>query len=309
MNEKEEPMIALIDEYRKELLDIAGYAPKTVDTYISSVIRYYEYAKVTLNIDPIKSKGEHILKWIKEIRKHGISGSRMQHHSSALKLFFAFLMKLKIVKKNPAQNLPRLRKRYSELNKPVSKGLLYRLLRFLDQSTWHGMRDFVIISMLWSLGLRVSELTSLRVKSFEPDHGVKTGLLRVKGKNKKQRALFVVDKLYDVLFDYLKHPESPKKKNDPMFPIKQGTSISKNRVLKMIKEYALKANIKVRITPHVLRHSFATEMYHQGVPLPAIQAMMGHVNKAETSIYIHVSDAFQKQALEQITLHGRLSWE
>jgi len=102
--------------------------------------------------------------------------------------------------------------------------------------------------------------------------------------------------------------QSPKKRNDPLFPIQAGTHISNDRVLKIIKQYAQAARIKARITPHVLRHSFATEMYHQGIPLQAIQPMMGHSKKAETSIYIHVSDQLQKTALEQITLEGGTPW-
>jgi integrase/recombinase XerD len=76
----------------------------------------------------------------------------------------------------------------------------------------------------------------------------------------------------------------------------------------MIKEYCSSANIKERITPHVLRHSFATEMYHQNVPLSAIQSMLGHSNIAETSIYIHVSDQLQRQALELISISGEVAW-
>ena len=121
------------------------------------------------------------------------------------------------------------------------------------------------------------------VPHYDPDN--KIGLLRVRGKNKQQRALFVVDKLYDAFTDYLAHTQSPKKKNDPLFPIEAGTAISTDRVYKLIKEYCQSANIKNRITPHVLRHSFATDMYHQGIPLQAIKAMMGHSKKAETSMY------------------------
>ena len=304
-------MIALIDDYRKELLQINTFAEDTVQNYVSCVVSYCEYAKNSLEIVPVYSKGPHILKWMAQLREKGISNSRMQHHHSALKTFFTLLCKLKIITKNPAQALPVIRKKISNRNKPISKKVALKLLRSVDQSTWHGKRNFVIISMLWALGLRVSELTSLKVKSFEPDHDPENriGLLRVRGKNKKQRALFVVDKLYDVLTDYLNHSESPKKKNAPLFPIQSGTAISNNRVLKMIKEYSVKATIKERITPHVLRHSFATEMYHQGVPLSAIQTMLGHCTKAETAIYIHVSDQLQKQALEQITIEGRLSWQ
>ena len=188
-----------------------------------------------MRIDPVYSKGPHILKWMAWLRKKGISNSRMQHHHSALKTFFALLCKLKIITKNPAQALPVIRKKISDRNKPISKKVALKLLRSVDQSTWHGKRNFSVISMLWALGLRVSELTSLKVKSFEPDHENRIGLLRVCGKNKKQRALFVVDKLYDVLTDYLKDPESSRKKNAPLFPIQSGTAISNNRVLNMIK--------------------------------------------------------------------------
>lgn len=302
-------MIALIDDYRKELLQINTFAGDTVQNYVSCLVSYCEYAKKTLRIDPVYSKGPHILKWIVRLREKGISNSRLQHHHSALKTFFALLCKLKIITKNPADALPVIRKKRSDRNQPIPKRAAFKLLRSVDQSTWHGKRDFVIISMLWALGLRISELTSLNVENFEPDHENRIGLLRVYGKNKKQRVLFVVDKLYEVLTDYLNDPESLRKKNAPLFPIQSGTAISNNRILKMIKEYSVKAGITERITPHVLRHSFATEMYHKGVPLSAIQAMLGHCTKAETAIYVHVSDQLQKQALEQITIEGRLSWQ
>lgn len=303
-------MLALIDAFHKELSDIREFSDSTVENYTYSIVDYFDYAKNKLRIDPIYSKGHHILQWMAEARKNGIGNSRLKNHRSALKTFFALLIKLKIIKKNPADALPQIRKTPSDRNHPVSKKVAYKLLRSIDQSTWHGQRNFLIIAMLWALGLRVGELTSLKVKYFEPDHdsGNKIGLLRVRGKNRQQRALFVVDKLYDAFTDYLAHPQSPMKKNDPLFPIQARSAISNNRVLKLIKEYAQAAGIKERITPHVLRHSFATDMYHQGVPLQAIQAMMGHSKKAETSIYIHVSDQLQKQALEQISIQGEPLW-
>ena len=303
-------MLALIDAYHKELSDIRELSDSTVENYTYSVVDYFDYAKNKLKIDPVNSRGHHILQWMAEVRKNGIGNSRLKNHRTALKTFFALLIKLKIIKKNPADALPQIRKTPSDRNHPVPKKVAYKLLRSVDQSTWHGQRNFLIIAMLWALKLRVGELTSLKVKSFEPDHEPdnKIGLLRVRGKNKQQRALFVVDKLYDALTDYLAHTQSPKKKNDPLFPIEAGTAISTDRVYKMIKEYCQSANIKNRITPHVLRHSFATEMYHQGIPLQAIQDMMGHSNKAETSIYIHVSDQLKKATLEQISIEGGLLW-
>jgi len=149
----------------------------------------------------------------------------------------------------------------------------------------------------------------LKLKSFEIGHGRKIGLLRIRGKNKKQRALFVVDRLFDALIRYLNHRLSPHKKLSPLFPGKPNTAISNSRLQRIVKDQAKKAGIIAAVTPRVLRHSFATEMYHQNVPLSAIQAMMGHDSIADTSIYIHVSDKLKQLALDNIRISGRLSWQ
>lgn len=301
-------MIALIDEYKKELLSIAYFAEETVQNYVSCILSFIEYCKSNLKIEPDKCRGHHILEWMTEIKKTGVSNSRLQHHRSALRTFFTFLCKARVIKKNPADAIPIIRKKRSDRNKPISKDTAFKLLKSIDRSTWIGRRNYMIISMFWALGLRLSELTSLKVRSFEPDHGHRIGLLRVRGKNRKQRALFIVDKLYDTLVAYLDDPQSPHKKNEPLFPVDKGTAVSNDRVQRMIKEYCSKADIKDRITPHVLRHTFATEMYHNNVPVSAIQSMLGHSKKAETSIYIHVSDQLQRHALELISSCGELSW-
>ena len=301
-------MIALIDSYRKELSGIAEYADDTVVNHVSCVVKFFAFAK-GLGINPVFAKGAHIIKWISKLQMGGLSPSRLEHHRSALRLFFALLVKRKILTKNPADRLPKIRKvRLSTGNQPVAAKIIIRLLASIDQSDWHGKRNHLMISMLWALGLRVNELTSLRVKSFEPDIDAsnRVGLLRFKGKNRKWRVLFVVDRLYDELAGFLSQTSS--KKNAPMFSIQAGTAISNDRVRKCIKEHCANAGIKQRITPHVLRHCFATEMYHCGTPLPAICAMMGHDTEAETTIYVHVSDKLKKHAIERISIEGRTSW-
>lgn len=304
-------MLAMIDQYRKELSHVAEYAPSTVDNYVSSIGAFCNFTKTTLQTDPLTCQGSHLLAWLEKIKQTGIGRSRLANHQYALKSFFAFLCKLKVLDRNPAEALPRLRKKRSEKNKPVSASTAFKLLDAVDRTDWIGNRNHLIISMLWCLGLRVSELTGLTVASFEPNHDPENriGLLRVRGKNKKQRALFVVDRLYDDLLDYLADPQSPDKKREPLFPAQPAKAISPNRVLKMITEHARKAQIKERITPHVLRHTFATEMYHQGTPLSAVRTMMGHEKIAETSIYVHVSDQVKRLALEHITISGGSLWQ
>jgi integrase/recombinase XerD len=303
-------MIGLIDEYRYELMNVSGFTQETIENYVSCIVMFHEWIKGEYGISPVNASGNHLREWIMELKNRGLSYSRLEHHRSALRNFYAMLLKMKLVKKNIASALPRLRKRGISRVKPVSSKTVERLLDIVDQSTWIGKRNYMIISMLWALGLRISELTGLRVGSFEPDHDPlnRIGLLRVRGKNRKQRALFVVDKLYYSLISYLSQEGSPKKKTSPLFPVESGKAISNDRVQKKLKEYCKEAGIKKRITPHVLRHSFATEMYHANVPLEAIQAMMGHDRKSETSAYIKVSDQFQEEALLQLIISGGVSW-
>ena len=228
------------------------------------------------------------------------------HHKAVLKHFYGLLIKQKQRLDNPAELLFTPRKKKSDRNGPLSPAIAFKLLRSMKRDTWLGERNFVIVSMLWALGLRIGELTALKVGSFEPEHEpeIKVGLLRVQGKGKKERALFVVDKLYSNLVGYLGHPETPKQMTSPMFPISnnKGKQLSTDRARGMIKELTHAAGIKLRITPHVLRHSFATHMYTNDVPVEAIEAMLGHTTTDETSIYIHVPKARKKQALAKITI-------
>ena len=144
---------------------------------------------------------------------------------------------------------------------------------------------------------------------IETGHGKKIVLLRIRGKNKKQRALFVVDRLFDDLTRYLAHPQSPKIKRAALFPAQPDTAISNNRLQNIVKQQAKKVGIQAKVTPRVLRHSFATEMYHQNIPIDAIQLMMGHDSIAETSIYVHVSDKLKQLALDNIRVSRRTSWQ
>jgi integrase/recombinase XerD len=301
-------MKRIIALFQKELLDVAGFAEDTVTTYSSSVAAFCAFASDTCDIDPLAAKGSHLLDWLQSIKK-GISRSRLRQHQFAIKNFFAFLKRRGIVEQNPAAALPRIGARYGDKHTAVSADTVFKLLATIDRTTWLGKRNHLIVAMLWCLGLRISELTRLTVGSFEPHHDPENsiGLLRVRGKNKKQRALFVVDALYDELSGYLAEAESPKRKDQPLFPIESGKAISKNRIQKFFGEYARKAELNVAVTPHRLRHSFATEMYRLGVPPSAIQAMLGHTRKSETAIYVHVPEHMRKQAMAEVGIFGGAS--
>jgi len=302
-------MIALIDLYRKQLLKVNGFSPSTVETYTLSIKAFCHFAKNELQTDPVHVNGPQLLKWILYLKNTGIGHSRIENHHYALKSFYTFLKKSGDLTSNPAEALPLLIIRRRQITKPISTKDAFKLLDSFDQRAWNGLRNYTMVSVFWALGLRTSELTGLKVRSFETGHGKRIGLLRIRGKNKKQRALFVVDRLFDDLTRYLAHPQSPRKKLAPLFPGQPDTAISNDRVQRIVKDQAIKAGIATSVTPRVLRHSFATEMYHNNVPLSAIQDMMGHDSIADTSIYIHVSDKLKQLALDSILISRRFSWQ
>lgn len=310
-------MNTIIEQFRKQLCELAVYADDTVTNYVSCVYKFADFCQTHVHIDPINATPQHLKQWLMHLKQSAVSSSRLTHHKSALSGFFAFLVNMDLIDNNPADGLFPFRRVKSNLNQPIDTDTAYQLLKSMDRSSWIGERNFMIISCLWALGLRRQELASLKRRDFNPDFDPynKIGMLTVHGKGRKQRALFVVDQLYDYLIAYLKIPVASthvnKKcnlKNRPIFPSRNGAILTGDHILKIVHQAAEKAGITQRITPHVLRHSFATEMYLQRVPLNDIQDILGHETQAETAIYIHVPEHLKQQALETIAIEGEFAW-
>jgi len=310
-------MKTLIEQFRKELLEIALYQDDTIATYISCIYKYIDFVRQNIRIDPLKTTPKHLKQWMIHLKKTDISNSRLSHYKYALTAFFEYLCKINLIRNNPADALFPLRKTKSDLNQPIDQQTAYQLLKSMKRKTWIQKRDFMIVACLYALGLRRTELAKLKMGDFDPqfDPTNKIGILTVNGKGRKQRALFVVDKLYDQLIAFLNEPVSEthinkkcNRKFRPISPSKNGAIITGDHIWRIVSEAAQKAGIKQRITPHVLRHSFATEMYLAKIPLDDIEDIMGHENQAETALYVHVPDAMKKQALEIISINAQYSW-
>jgi site-specific recombinase XerD len=310
-------MNTIIEQYRKQLLELAIYEERTASIYIACIYKYVDFARSQLAIDPINTTPQHLKQWLIYLKKNKLGSSSLVQHTAALTSFFSFLINMAIIDHNPTDWLFPIRLSKSELNQPIDKDTAYQLLKSIDRSSWIGQRNFMIISCLWALGLRRAELANLKIKDFDPNYDSKhhIGLLIVHGKGRKQRALFVVDQLYHHLVNYLARPVAPthvkkhsRLKHRPIFPSNKGALLTGNHILKIVRQAAQQAGIKGRITPHVLRHSFATEMYLQRIPLNQLQDIMGHYTEAETAIYIHVPEQLKQQALEIITIEKQFSW-
>lgn len=302
-------MTKIIELFRTELLEISQLKDSTVRIYLNMVYKYTDYAKQFLHINPLTSKTWHIHKWMYHLKTKDKGYNFLKDAKVALKRFFAFAVKAGYLKKNPAESLPRVRIPKSDLNKPLKTKVLCALLKSFDRSKWMGMRNFTIVSILWALGLRVNELLKIKRSDinldYDPEH--KIGTLLVHGKGGKERTLFIVDTLYDTIFQYLKAKKTPKRQGSLLFPGTKGKTIGGTRVRQLIMKAARQAGITARVTPHVFRHTFATDMYNQNVPIEAIQEMMGHETIRETSVYIHISDELMAEVLNKISIKEKIS--
>jgi site-specific recombinase XerD len=292
----------LLQTYHKELSQLRNFSTDTVNTYLSCVHSYLEYATNELGIDPLQTTSEHLLEFILDL-KASLSPSRLSHYRAALKGFFALLFNLDVITKNPADYIFPIKRIRSQRYSVVPEQLMFTLLETVDsEATAKAVRDHLMIALLWCLGLRSGELRSLRKKHIKIiSVKEKTALLMVEGKGAKQRALLVVEKLYQKLIEYI----SSLKSNDLLFPGKIKDKILHDTTLnRRMARYMAKAGITERIHAHSLRHSFATEMYNAGVPLEDLRVMLGHENYRETSVYIHISQTQTMQALELLSIEG-----
>ncbi len=297
-------MDSLIDLFETELAKVERLAASTVAIYTNSVRAFSDFSSKTLASDAVFANGPDICAFIKNQKVAGTGSSRLENHQVALKRFFAMLQRLELRQDNPAECLMPLPKSAISQRSDIPTEDVWRILETFDRSSWIGLRNYMIVTMLWCLGLRIEELRQIRVNDFEALSRKKIGKLEVHGKGLKDRVLFVVDELYDFVTCYLSHPDTPQDNDSPMFSGPNGL-LSQDQIRRVIRQAAQKAGVEERIIPHMFRHSFATELYHKKVPMGVIQHMMGHVYPHETSQYVHLKENLKRKALSHITLSGR----
>ncbi len=221
------------------------------------------------------------------LRSRGLASRSLARHLSALRGFFAFAADEGWLSESPAAlienpKLPRL------LPDVLSREEVGRLLAAPDTTTPLGYRDRTMLELLYACGLRVSELVSMSVSDFDPQ----AGLLRVMGKGSKERYVPLHESAVGFVLDYLRHWRpllGPK--NDTVFLNRSGVGLSRQGVWKLIRRYALEAGIVRPVSPHTLRHSFATHLLEGGADLRTVQILLGHSDIMATEIYTHVQSA------------------
>ncbi len=241
-------------------------------------------------------KEEDLVKFIHNQSRAGLSSRSVARLISSIKAFYRYLALDGLIKKSPAHNLstPKL---WFSLPKFLKVREVERLLSQPKVEDKRGLRDRAMLELLYATGLRVSELVSLRME----DINLEDGFLLCRGKGGKERLVPLGKSAAEVVVDYLlqARPKFLKTGSEYLFLTARGGPFTRQGFWKMLKKYALQAGLDRELSPHVLRHSFATHMLERGADLRSVQLMLGHSQITTTQIYTHVTRKRLRRVYDQ----------
>jgi integrase/recombinase XerD len=283
------PESNLIDTYLTYLRDVRRMSPNTVESYARDLAVLAEFAaKREQAVDALQR--QDLETFVRQLMSSGLAPRSVARAVACVRGFYRFVALERRQDSSPADDL-RPPRAWAALPKSLSLDDVDRLLAQPDTSTPRGLRDKALIEVLYATGLRVSELVALRAGDLNLDEGYLTCI----GKGDKQRMVPLGHEAADWVRRYIRegrHPLLGKKKSPWLFVnARGGAALSRVGLWKILKEYGIKAGIPRDLSPHVLRHSFATHLLERGADLRMIQMMLGHADLSTTQIYTHVLEA------------------
>lgn len=291
---------AYLKGYKVYLEYELGFSGNTVHAYLNDLKSLIEYYKMDVNV----VNSYNIVEFMNFMRISGLSVETILRRLSGLSSFFDFLIKEKKIEKNPIMfvNKP---KGWGKLPKFLNFSEIEHIMSSFDLSDFFDYRNRIIFEMLYSTGVRVSELVSLKVSDVD----LKRGFIKVtSGKGSKQRIVPIYTKLLESIPRYLeiRHDNFVKDSDSGFFFLnRMGNKLSRMSCYKIVKTCCERAGISQNVSPHTIRHSFATHLLTNGADLRTIQILLGHSSISTTEIYTHVTDSQTKDVL--MKFHPRFS--
>lgn len=279
-----------IQEYRNYLISERMKSTNTVSSYISDIENYSYFLSNKLLIDDVSLiTSENIKDYLSYIKKLGYSSASMSRALSSIKSFHKFLFIEGISKNNPASSITTSKKE-KKLPDVLSVEEVMKLLNSLNSDTPINARNQAMIELDYATGLRVSELTNLKLSDLR----LTSKMISTRGKGDKERLIPVNDYCLKLLRNYIieSRPLLLNGKHDPGFVFlnAQGNHYSRQSYFLLIKQLCKDVGIEKNISPHTLRHSFATHLLEAGTDLRIIQELLGHESISTTQIYTHLSN-------------------
>jgi len=272
-----------INEFLEYLQVIKKHSENTVINYKVDLVEFSEY--VNNNLTNITK--DIVYSYLKHLYDTNTSKSSIARKLSSLRTFYNYLLKKEIVDINYFNSLKNPKKD-NNLPKFVKEEDIDKMFSVPDTRTWIGKRNLLIIRMLYATGLRVSEMVNIKIN----DINIEDRTIIVLGKGSKERIVVFGYNTKDALEDYLNNGRNKVdiKNSEYLFLNKDGNRLSDRYVRRIIDDIIIKASITMHVSPHMLRHTFATGMLNNGADLVSVKDLLGHVSLNTTSIYTHVSD-------------------
>jgi len=264
---------------------LRGWSPRTTTSYYADLMdaRCFLAKK---DVDLFNVTEPDLMEYLACLRRKGLRGTTLRRRRSALSTWFGFLQSEGLRLDNPVRRLPAQR-RHHPLPKMIGEEDVNVLLNMPETSTLIGLRDRCMLEMLYATGLRVSELVSLRMAQVDQS----AMLVRVIGKGDKERLVPFGEVAADWLTKWLaeRRQMSGTMVSPFLFPGRGGNVMTRQNFWQRLKRYARQAGLRQTLSPHTLRHAFATHLLNHGADLRAVQMLLGHANISTTEIYTHVS--------------------
>ncbi len=277
----------LLNSFKVYLSFVKNYSKNTIESYIRDITQFYDFVKRLNNLETIDT--DTFYEFVKYLEtKNRLNKRSINRKISALKLYFKYLVAHNYININPISDI-----QHYKIDKKTPTFLNIDEISTLLKEDEHEknlekrIRDSAIIELLYSTGLRVSEIVSLNIGDID----FKENIIKVKGKGQKERIVIFGNYAKKKIKKYLSiiKKENNFDLNEPLFRNLKGKRLTPRGVQLIVKERAIKAGITKNVTPHVLRHTFATHLLNQGMDLRLIQQLLGHANLSTTQIYTQIS--------------------
>ena len=288
---------SLVDAYLDHLRVEKGLATNTLDAYGRDLADFVGWAESAGGRHVTALAEDDLRLYFTRLKRRGISARSVARKMSSVRGLYRFWVRNGTTVCDPSQRLD-APKTARGLPRDLSLGEVERLLAQPDVNRALGLRDRALLEVLYATGLRVSELLGLRLQ----DVNLEVGFVVAYGKGRKERLVPLGDEAQDRLRDYLAsvRPGLCKGRKLPhVFLNRSGRALSRQGFWKHLHQYALRAGIKTPVTPHVLRHSFATHLLERGADLRSLQLLLGHASISTTQIYTHLNRQRLKQIYQQ----------
>lgn len=276
-----------LDSFKEYLSKEKNYSIHTINAYIKDVIEFNDFLEVSCGIKLEETQYVFVRNWIVSLVDAGIANKSINRKISSLKSFFKFLLKVKVISVNPLVKHKSL-KVSKKVQVPFSEKEISDLFDFNDfPNNFDGIRDRLVVEIFYGTGIRKSELIELQLHHVD----FELNQIKVLGKRNKERVIPILLSTKKLILEYLNFRNKLDiiKDDKVLILSKKGNKLSQSFVYRLINYYFSSVSQKVKKSPHVLRHTFATHLLNNGADLNSVKELLGHASLSSTQIYTHSS--------------------